>query len=475
MSLTGLLLPAAGWAAMSSFTRAALHLLQLAVLARFLSSEDFGLMAITSIVLGLGHLFSDFGLGSAYIQRQLVSERERSSLFWLNLVGGVGLAVIFSLCSPLLAEFFNKPQLVSLICLSSLIFPIHACSQQLRMHAEKSLAFGRIGRVEMMASFAGVAAGIVAAWGGWGVYALVVSAIVSSISETTLTWLLLSDGWRPQRHCDMQAVRPFLRFGFGLVGSNLTSHLVLTIDLLIGGRFFPAAQLGLYSVPRNLLLQAYFVTNPIVTRIGFPLMSRMQNSPEGVRAVYLAAIGASLGMNAPIYVACVFFAEEIVAILLGAHWGGAVQYMQILALWGLVRSIGNPVGILLASQGRTGLAFRWNFVLLLVTAPILMLGASFSLSGLAWAMLSSMALLWLPVWYFLIQPACGLRFWAYAMACVRPILFAVVAMAAGYFVSTDVMEPIQRLMLGLLLAAPIYSVLTWQFNRQWWLGLGKIR
>lgn len=460
---------------MSSLTRAALHLLQLAVLARILNSEDFGLMAMTGTVLGLGHLFSDFGLGSAYIQRQSVSERERSSLFWLNLACGTGLAVILCLCSPLLAGFFNEPKLVPLICMSSLIFPIQSCGQLLRMHAEKSLAFGRIGRVEMMAALAGMMAGIAAAWNGWGVYALAMSAIVVALTETTLAWLLLADGWRPQRLCDMQAVRPFLRFGFGLVGSNLASHLALSVDLLIGGRFFPAAQLGLYSVPRNLLLQAYFVTNPIVTRIGFPLMSRMQGSPDRLRTLYLAAVGASLGMNAPIYVACVLFAEELVSILLGPAWDGAVQYMQILALWGLMRSIGNPVGSLLASQGYTGLAFRWNFALLLVATPILVLGASFSLDGLAWAMLSSMCLLWLPVWYFLIQPVCGLGLWTYAMACVRPILFAIVAMGAGYLVSRDVMEPIQRLMLGMLLAAPVYGALTWRFNRQWWLGLGGIR
>lgn len=475
MSLRGRLLPAAGWTAVSAFTRAGLHLLQVAVLARFLDSEDFGLMAMTGIMLGLGHLFSDFGLGSAYIQRQSVSERERSSLYWLNLVGGVGLAALLSLCSPLLARFFNEPQLVPLICLSSLVFPIQACGQQLRMHAEKRLAFGRIGRIEVLAAFLGMAAGVLAAWDGWGVYALVLSTMIVALAETLLAWLLLADGWRPQRHFDMQAVRPFLNFGIGLVGSNLMSHLTLTIDIFIGGHFFPAAQLGLYSVPRNLLLQAYFVTNPIVTRVGFPLMSRMQNSAGDVRMLYLAAVGASLAMNAPIYVACVFFAEEIVAILLGPAWGGAVQYMQILALWGLMRSIGNPVGSLLASQGRTGLAFRWNCLLLFGTVPILMLGASFSLSGLAWAMLSCMCLLWLPVWHFLIRPACGLDLGTYAVACVRPILFASLAVAAGYAVSRDVTEPIQRLLLGMLVTIPVYGALTWKFNRQWWLALGGLR
>lgn len=474
MRLSNVLLPAAGWTALSACVRAVVHLLQLGILAHFLTAKDFGLMAMAGIVLGLGHLFSDFGLGSAYIQRQAVSERERSSLFWLNLAGGAGLSIIFCLASPLLAKLFNELQLVPLICLSSLVFPIRACGQQLRMHAEKSLVFGRIGRVEIVASCAGVAAGIVAAWGGWGVYALVVSEVVIAISEAALAWLLLSDGWRPQRYFDMHAVRPFLRFGFGLVGSNLTSHLALTIDLLIGGCFFPAAQLGLYSVPRNLLLQAYFVTNPIVTRVGFPLMSRMQSSSEEIRAVYLVAVGASLGMNAPIYAASVFFAEEIVAVLLGPAWGGAVQYMQILALWGLMRSIGNPVGSLLASQGRTGLAFRWNFILLMALVPILVFGASFNLSGLAWAMLASMCLLWLPVWYFLIHPVCGLGLRAYAMACGKPMLFAMATMAAGYLVSRGVMGPIQRVILGMLVAVPLYSVLTWKLNRQWWFGLSKI-
>lgn len=475
MNLRALLLPAAGWSAMSSFTRAALYLVQLAILARFLSAEDFGLMAMAGIVLGLGQLFSDFGLGSAYIQRQSVSERERSSLFWLNMLGGIGLALVLSLCSPLLAMFFKEPRLISLICLSSLTFPIHACGQQLRMHAEKSLAFDRIGRIEVVSAFAGLAVGVGAAWGGFGVYALVLSAIAVVASESILAWLMLADGWRPQRHCDIQEVKPYFKFGLGLVGSNLANHLALSLDLLIGGRLFSAAQLGLYSVPRNLMLQVYFVTNPIVTRIGFPLMARMQESPDKIRTVYLAAVGATLCMNAPIYAACIVFAEDIVAILLGPVWSDAAQYMRILSLWGLMRSIGNPVGSLLYSLGRTGLAFRWNLILLFVSMPILLFGSSLNLAGLAWAMLSIACLVWLPAWYFLIHPGCGLRMVDYAIACVRPVLLAAVAMALGYVFSRGVPDVFERLIYGMLLAGSIYVALTYWLNRQWWVNLDTVR
>lgn len=474
MRLSGGVLRAVGWTATSACTRAAVHLFQLAILTRFLTAEDFGLMAMTGIVLGFGHLFSDFGLGSAYIQRQSVAEHERSSLFWLNLLVGVGLTLILGICSPLLALFFHEPRMIPLVCLCGFIFPIQAAGQQLRMHTEKSLAFGRISRLEMLAAMLGLSVGVASAWAGLGVYALVLSALTVALSETVLAWILLSDGWKPLRYCNLYDVKSYLKYGFGMVGSNLMNHLALNIDLLIGGRLFPAAQLGLYSVPRNLLLQAYFVTNPIVTRIGFPLMSKVQDKPDKIRAIYLASVSASLSMNAPIYIACAIFAEDIVAVLLGPEWGGSVRYMRILALWGLMRSIGNPVGSLLASLGMTGLAFRWNAVLLCLCIPLLVGGALYTLAGLAWAMLLIVCLMWFPAWYFLIRPASGIKLGVYARTCVSPILLAILAMSAGHFAGSAFESPYARLVLSLMVAVPIYGVLTFRQSRRWWTDLRSI-
>ncbi len=129
--------------------------------------------------------------------------------------------------------------------------------------------------------------------------------------------------------------------------NNVINHVNATIDLVLGGRMLGASQLGLYSVPRNLLLQVQGMVNPIFTRVGFPLIASIQHDKERVKQVYLKTMNMTASVNAPIYVAIAVFAPEIVWLLLGPNWTDTAPLIRVLALWGLLRSFGNPVGSLL--------------------------------------------------------------------------------------------------------------------------------
>ena len=111
-------------------------------------------------------------------------------------------------------------------------------------------------------------------------------------------------------------------------------------------------ELGYYSVPKNLSMQVQKLINPVITRVGFPLIAKVQSEISQVSKIYLKSINMTASANAPVYVFVAYYSDEIVGILLGSAWSESSQLLVILAIWAGVRSLSNPVGILLLGMGR---------------------------------------------------------------------------------------------------------------------------
>lgn len=466
MNLSQRTYSAVRWTTASTIIRAVLQLLQVAVLARFLSPADYGLMAIVTVVLSYAGLFSEMGLGTAFVQRQKISQEERSSLYWLSVLTGAGLMFLVMGISPLVAIFFQEPQLLPLLMLVATNFLVIALGQQLRIASEKALNFRTVAIIETIAGLAGFVVAISAALLEWGVYALVAAAMANAWLTMILSWLLLAQGWRPARRMRWIEVRWYVRFGGAMVLNNVITHMHSTIDLVLGGRMLGASQLGLYSVPRSLLMQIQGMVNPIFTRIGFPLIASIQKDKERVKQVYLKTMNLTASVNAPIYVAVAVFSPELVWVILGPAWGEAVPLMRILAFWGLWRSFGNPVGSLLFGLGYVNLATRWNAGLILILPPVIWFGSQWGSLGMAWVMVGSMAVLFVPMWAILIRPTCSVGFLEYSLQVFRPSFCAVIAGLAAFLVVSKFDQYWLRLSIGLIFGAVMYCCASWVFNRQ---------
>ena len=303
-----------------------MQLVQMAVLARLLLPEDFGLMALVSVAIVFCSLFSDMGLSSAFIQRQDVTPQQRSSLFWLNIVMGTALTILMIALSPLAAWYFDDDRLLPLFALTATTLIINAAGQQVRIAAEKTLHFRPVVLVDTSSTLLGFAATVLAALAGWGVYSLAFGSVLGAISGTVLAWLFIANSWRPRFGFKAEDIRPFIGFGGSLVANNIVNQFNASVNLLIGGRMLAASQLGLYSVPRNLVLQLQFLVNPIITRVAFPLISQVQTDLPRVKAIYLQTVNMTASTNAPLYLGAFFFAQEIVNLLLGSNWTGSVGH-----------------------------------------------------------------------------------------------------------------------------------------------------
>lgn len=444
-----------------------MQLIQMAVLARLLSPEDFGLMALVSVTIVFCSLISDMGLSGAFIQKQDVTPQQRSSLFWLNIAMGAALTILMIAFSPLAARYFDDNRLMPLFSLTATILIINAAGQQLRIAAEKTLHFRPVVLVDTCSALLSFVATVLAALAGWGVYSLAFGSVLGAISGTLLAWLFIANSWRPRFEFNADDVRPFIGFGGSLIANNIINQFNASLDLLIGGRMVSASQLGLYSVPRNLVLQLQFVVNPIITRVAFPLISQVQTDLPRVKAIYLQTVNVTASTNAPLYLGTFFFAQEIVDLLLGDNWCGSVDILRILSIWGYLRSIGNPVGSLLLGMGRANLALKWNVAMLFVILPVLWIGSHYGSEGIGWTLLIFSLIAFVPGWYFLVNRLCHAGLLEYARAALVPLAIALCAIFPAYVVAIRFEGGLVRLAIGIVIATPLYLATSFLANRQW--------
>jgi O-antigen/teichoic acid export membrane protein len=300
------------------------------------------------------------------------------------------------------------------------------------------------------------------------VYALVAGVLATAAVNSLLAWGWLSADFRPAWRWQPAEAGRFLRYGRYMVGENFANVLNRQADVFVGGLAVGPAALGLFAVPRDLSLRLGMVINQVITRVGFPVMAQVKEDLARLQAIYLRMLRMNASVNFPVFVALALFAEDVVAVLYGAQWRGAAEFLRILAAWGLVRSVGQPIGALLYAVGHARQALLWNLAQLALFPPLYLLAArAGGLPALAWAMLALQLVIFLPAWAWLVRPACGASLGAFLLQPAVPLALALAAGAAAWLATVPLTGALARLAVGGGVGLAAYLALSFAFNRAW--------
>jgi PST family polysaccharide transporter len=321
------------------------------VLARALAPEEYGLIAMATVVTGFAGIFMDGGLGLASVQRTNLRKDQMNALFWINVAIGLVLTVILAAVSPLVASFFNEPRLVWVTCALSLNFIINSLAIQPTAMLHRNMKFLAMARVELLSMAVGIIVAIVMAYSGLGYWALVGMPLGQAVANVILSFR--EARWRPGMPATASGLRETLKFGFDVLGFNILIYACRKGDNLLIGWYWGALSLGLYDKAYGLLLLPLSQINGPICRVTLPVMARAKNSPDELRT-YVADMMFCIASIGTIVVAGLFlFSEQVVAILLGKAWMEAVPVFQALSLAALMGLLQNPTGWVLMAVGET--------------------------------------------------------------------------------------------------------------------------
>ncbi len=340
----------------------------LMVLGRLLEPKDFGLVGMVTAVIGVFNLFRDFGLSTATIQRNVISEQQLSTLFWINILVGSALGLLSLAAAPFLVIFYHEPRLFGVTAVLAVGFVLNAAGVQHSVLLQRQMRFITLAIIGVLSSTAGAILGIVLAKTGWGYWALVWMGIVSPIVSTLCLWLTAA--WVPSLPSRNVELRSMMRFGGAVTFNGLIVYFAYNLEKILLGRFWGADALGIYGRAYQLINIPTDNLNAAVGSVAFPVLSRLQDDPASIKRYYLKAYSLVVAITLPVTTACALFANDIIAVLLGPKWKDAAPIFRLLAPAMLAFGMINPFSSLLFALGLVGRSLKIAFVI----APLAIAG-----------------------------------------------------------------------------------------------------
>ena len=370
------------WSSVEKFGTQGLQFVFSIILARLLSPEDYGLIAMPFIFLQIAQVFIDSGFSNAIIRKPDLNESDLSTAFYFNIgVGLLSYIVLFS-TSPLIASFYATPELSSILkvtALTTLFTPL--CSVQQAILTIK-LDFRKQAIISMSSQLITGIVGILMAYSGYGVWSLVISQAVASLLRTVLLWCM--SGWSPHTGWSNESFRYLWGFGSKLLGVGIIDCLYQNIYTLVIGKFYTKGELGFYTRAHGLAQLPTSLYNSVVKRVSFPVLSSVQNEEERFVQIFRKLYKTSALLMFPLMLTMAGMAKPLVVVLLSEKWIGIVEYFQILCfamMWIPIDSLNLN---LLTIKGRTDLFLKLEIVKKNLGAIILAITLFLGVKALCW-------------------------------------------------------------------------------------------
>ena len=328
------------WTALAEIVSRSAAPLVMLILASLLTPEDFGIVGVAMIVIGLAQILQDFGFEKTLIQRETEVKESANIVFWSNMAFGILVYLILFLGAPLIADFFHETKVVDVLrvlCLQIILISlttVHFALLQ-REFKFKQLFFVRFG----VAFVPGIVA-IPLALIGYGVWALVWGMLAGGIIQVILFWRI-SD-WRPELSFDVPLARQLFGFGVWVTLEALLGWLIVWGDSIVLGHFLGVSELGVYRVGTTFIMLVFGVFFNPLRSVAYSSFSRLQSNAEELKRSFLKTTGLISAISLPIGFGLALIAYPISSLIFGYKWEGIEI---VIAIIGIMYAVGWLVGI----------------------------------------------------------------------------------------------------------------------------------
>jgi len=355
-----------GWDLIGTFFKQISVLTVSVVLARLLSPEEFGIIGMAMVFVNLSQVFVEVGFSQGLIQKQNNTQIIYSSVFFINIFLGLFVGAFIYVLAPLIGNFYESSQVTSVVqwlCFIPLISSFGSVHNALFV---KNLNFKLLAFRTIFSTLIGGSVGVVMAFLGYGVYAIVGQQISTVFFFSFILWW--KSDWRPSWVFSLTELKELSNFSAFVFLDNLFRRFFLQLDTLFIGKYFSATTLGFYSRASSLNQQINGYTTNSLRKVLFPTFSKLQDDPKLFKSSYFKVFEISIFFGSLITGCCFFLAEDIIITLLGEKWQPSVLIFQILVFKTIFQPFGALIGKSLLAMGFS----KENFKLGLIRRVILL-------------------------------------------------------------------------------------------------------
>lgn len=383
---------------LSQAGRFSLSILSTMILARILRPDDFGLFAMAATLVSLFVVVRDLGLSTATVQKKEIDQEMVSTLFWMNVLFGLLVALLAVTAAPLLAWFFQEGRLPPVAMAMGAPAMIDSLAMQHRALLRRQMRFTAIAALVNTSEAAGIAAGVAAAFLGAGYWSLVILRVSASVTRVVMTWALCS--WRPSLSFRFGAVRSMVEFGGFLTFTRVVRYASRNFDRFLVGRIRDAVALGYYTRASDWLPGPVNRLTMPIGGVAISTLSRLVDEPRRFRAYFRQGIRIVALLGTPGICFLYHDAPQVVLLLLGDQWFSTIPIFRRLAPCALATLGQMGFHWAFLSLGNARRQFYWECVTTAVIVAAILLGVRWGMNGVALAYsLASVLLLFPGAWY----------------------------------------------------------------------------
>lgn len=355
------------------------------ILARLLMPEDYGTIALVTVFTSILNVFVSSGFGTALIQKKDSDDLDFSTVFFFNIVACMVLYAGLFAASPLIAAFYKAPQLTAVVRVLGLTVVISGVKNIQHAYVSKNMQFKRFFFATLGGTIGAAGIGIVMAYYGFGVWALVAQYIFNALVDTTILWLTVK--WRPKWMFSFERLKSLFGFGWKLLVSALLDTVYNDLRQLIIGKMYTTGDLAQYNRGKQFPSLIVMNINASINSVLLPTMSKAQDDPMRVKGMTRKAIKISTYIMAPMMMGLVFIGEPLVRLILTEKWLGCVPFMQIFCVTYLFMPIHTANLNAIQAMGRSDLFLKLEIVKKIVGLVVLLSTMWFGVMAMAYSLL----------------------------------------------------------------------------------------
>lgn len=446
------------WSFAGQFSVQGIQFLVSIVLARLLSPDDYGMIGMLAIFLAISQVFIDGGFSSALIQRKECDDTTYSTVFYIN----VGISIIcygiLFVAAPFIADFYGQPILKDIARVSSLSLIIGALSATNTVQLTKRIDFKTQSKINVLSAILSGITGIVMAYSGFGVWALVAQSVSLALFKLIMT--VMSVRWFPSLVFSGTIFKELFSFGSKLVVVSLISSVYTNIRSLIIGKRFSPADLGQYTTANKFATMAGTSLSGVLYNVSFPVLSKVQDDDAVLLDAYKRFLSVSAFAIFPLMMLLAGIAEPLIRFLVTDKWLECVPFLQILCFGWMYDCLTKINLNLLYVKGRSDLVLRLEIVKKTIAFTILFASCFLGIIGICvGAAIYDFIAFFCNTYYT--KRLLGYGFKEQFLQTLPYLLLSLMVLAVSLLVCSLNLSPLPLILIAVTASGTIYLMLSW--------------
>lgn len=355
------------------------------VLARLLVPDVYGTVALVTVFITILNVFVDSGMGSALIQKKGADDLDFSTVFYFNIAACCILYIGMFVMAPFIARFYDDPSLTSVIRVLGLTLIISGVKNVQQAYVSATMQFKRFFFATLGGTIGAAIVGIVIAYHGGGVWALVAQQVFNAAVDTVILWITVR--WRPKRMFSIERLKGLFSFGWKLLASALLDTIYNDMRQLIIGKMYSSSDLAYYNQGKKFPNLIVTNINTSIDSVLLPTMSKEQDNRDNIKTMTSRAIKTSVYVMAPVMMGIAFVAEPLVTLVLTDKWLPCVPFLRIFCTTYMFYPIHTANLNAIKAMGRSDLFLKLEIVKKAVGLALLFSTMWFGVMAMAYSLL----------------------------------------------------------------------------------------